>query len=189
MKKIISLIVIIILCYPSTVAAQDQTDKIEARKNKIEEKNIERNGRYKLSTFDKKVKEIEKRIENIALEEKNALKLEIESLNNQLEKGQINEEKATEQKLKLSETSATNIERRIAAANQDLKNLIQEKVDGKLKQDDSITGYYFSFPSMKLKYKTLDSNSDQDRTTTQFVIAVGFNNLITNDQVAHSDYR
>ena len=188
MKKSSSLIVLIILCFQAKLNAQDRKDEIESRKIVIEQKKAERNGKYKVNAFEKKVKQIEKTIETIALEEKNALKLEVESVNNQLEKGQISLEKANELKLKLSETSAQNIERKVAVANQDLKNLIQEKVDGKLKQDDSIKGYYFSFPSMKIKNKSKENKSGEGRTTSQFVFAAGFNNLITNEQVAHSDF-
>lgn len=188
MNKICTLIVIV-LCFQSKLNAQDRNDEIESRKTKIEERKSERNDRYKVNAFERKVKEIEKTIETIALEEKNALKLEVESVNNQLEKAQISLEKANELKSKLSETSAQNIERKVAVANQDLKNLIQEKVDGKLKQEDSTKGYYFSFPSMKIKAKSEENNSGEGRTTSQFVFAAGFNNLITNEQVAHSDFR
>ena len=189
MKKNVYLIVIVILCFQSKLIAQDRKDEIESRKIKIEENKAERTGRYKVNVFEKKVNKIEKNIETITFEEKNALKAEVESVNNQLEKGLITPEKASELKIKLAETSAQNIERRVAVANQDLKNLIQEKVDGKLKQNDSIKGYYFSFPSMKIKNKSKENKLGESRTTSQFVFAAGFNNLITNEQVAHSDFR
>ena len=189
MKKNVYLIVIVILSFQSKLLAQGRKEAIQARKLTIKEKKSEDNFLNTERTFIFKVRAIEKTIETISLEEKNALKLEVESINNQLEKGLITPEKASELKMKLAETSAQNIERKVAVANQDLKNLIQEKVDGKLKQNDSTKGYYFSFPSMKIKEKSKQKKLGESRTTTQFVFATGLNNLITNAQVAHSDFR
>ena len=184
MKKNVCLIVIVILIFQSKLSAQDRKEAIQARKLAIKEKKSDNNILNTERTFFFKVRTIERSIETITLEEKKALKAEVESVNGQLEKGLITSEKAADLKIKLAETSAQNIERRVAVANQDLKNLIQEKVDGKLKENDSIKEYYFSFRSMKLKPKSVER-----RTTTQFVFAAGFNNLITNGQAAHSDFR
>ena len=184
MKKNVCLIVIVILSFQSKLLAQDRKDAIQARKLAIKEKKSDNNILNTERTFVFKVRTFERTIETIALEEKNALKVEVESVNSQLEKGLITSEKAAVLKIKLAETSAQNIERRVAVANQDLKNLVQEKVDGKLKENDSTKEYYFSFRSMKLKPKSIER-----RTTTQFVFAAGLNNLITNEQVAHSDFR
>jgi hypothetical protein len=189
MKKNVCLIVIVILSFQSKLFAQDRKEAVQARKLAIKEKKSDDNILIIERTFLHKVIAIEKVIENISLEEKNALKVEVETINDQLEKGLITQEKATDSKLKFAETSAQNIERKVAVANQDLKNLIQEKVDGKLKQNDSTKGYYFSFPSMKIKEKSKQKKLGESRTTTQFVFATGLNNLITNAQVAHSDFR
>lgn len=186
MKKNVYLIVIVILSFQSKLLAQDRKEAIQARKLTIKEKKSDNNILNTERTFIFKIRAIEKTIETISLEEKNALKVEVESINNQLEKGLITPEKASELKIKLAQTSAQNIERKVAVANQDLKNLIQEKVDGKLRVSelDSTKEYYFSFRSMKLKPKPIER-----RTISQFVFALGFNNLITNQQVAHSDFR
>jgi hypothetical protein len=189
MKKNVCLIVIVILIFQSKLFAQDRKEAIQARKLAIKEKKSDNNILEIERTFVLKVMAIEKAIENISLEEKSVLKTEVESVNDQLEKGLITQEKAADLKLKSAETTAQNIERRVAVANQDLKNLIQEKVDGKLKQNDSTKGYYFSFPSMKIKEKSCLNKLGESRTTTQFVFATGFNNLITNEQVAHSNFR
>jgi hypothetical protein len=189
MKKNILLSLVIILSIQSKLLAQDRKEAIQARKLTIKEKKSDDSILNTERTFIFKVIAIEKTIENISLEEKKALKVEVESINDQLEKGLITPEKAADMKIKLAETSAQNIERKVAVANQDLKNLIQEKVDGKLKENDSIKGYYFSFPSMKIKEKSCLNKLGESRTTAQFVFAAGFNNLITNEQVAHSDFR
>jgi hypothetical protein len=184
MKKNVCLIVIVILSFQSTLLAQDRKDAIQARKLTLKEKKSDNNILNTERTFFFKVRTIERSIETITLDEKKALKVEVESVNDQLEQGLITSEKAADLKIKLAETSAQNIERRVAVANQDLKNLIQEKVDGKLKENDSIKEYYFSFMSMKLKPKPIEQ-----RTSSQFVFATGFNNLISNEQAAHSDFR
>jgi len=186
MKKNVCLIVIVILSFQSKLLAQDRKDAIQARKLAIKEKKSDNTILNSDGAFLFKVRVIEKTIETIASEEKKALKVDVESVNDQLEKGLITQEKAADLKLKFAETSAQNIERRVAVANQDLKNLIQEKVEGKLRVSelDSTKEYYFSFRSMKLKPKPIER-----RTTSQFVFAAGFNNLITNEQVAHSNFR
>jgi hypothetical protein len=186
MKKNVCLIVIVILSFQSKLLAQDRKDAIQARKLAIKERKSDNTILNSDGAFLFQVRVIEKTIETIASEEKKDLKVEVESVNDQLEKGLITQEKAADLKLKFAETSAQNIERRVAVANQDLKNLIQEKVDGKLRVSelDSTKEYYFSFRSMKLKPKSIER-----RTTTQFVFAAGLNNLITNEQVAHSNFR
>jgi hypothetical protein len=184
MKKNVCLIVIVILSFQSKLLAQDRKDAIQARKLTLKEKKSDNNILNTERTFFFKVRTIERSIETITLDEKKALKVEVEAVNDQLEQGLITSEKAADLKIKLAETSAQNIERRVAVANQDLKNLIQEKVDGKLKENDSIKEYYFSFMSMKLKPKPIEQ-----RTSSQFVFAAGFNNLISNEQAAHSDFR
>ncbi|MET0759773.1 MAG: hypothetical protein ABWZ56_05105, partial [Flavobacterium sp.] len=140
-------------------------------------------------TFEDKIKTIASKIEQITKEEKAALKLEVETVNTQLQSGSITNEQADEKKIQLAEKRAKNIEKRVGSAEEELKLVVQEKVDGKIKEQDSTKRYSFGFPGMKIKDRHKDTIQGEKRTTSQFVFAAGFNNLITNKQVAHSDFR
>jgi hypothetical protein len=141
---------------------------------------------FSQETFESRAKTIASKIESITKEEKAALKQEVETVNADLEKGTITKEQADEKKLKFAEIRAKNIENRVAQTQQELKDLVQEKVDGKLKEQDSTGRYTFSFPRMKVKDKFKKSEC---RTTSQFVFAFGLNNLATNKSIANSDFR
>jgi len=136
-------------------------------------------------TFESRAKMIASKIETITKEEKAALKTEVEAVNSDLEKGIITAAQADEKKLKLADTRAKNIETRIADVQQELKDLVQQKVDGKIAEQDSSRTFTFHFDPKK--HKKCDDG--ESRTTTQFVFAAGLNNLATNKGVANSDYR
>jgi hypothetical protein len=137
-------------------------------------------------SFESQVKSISSEIENITKEEKSALKIEVEAVNLALENGIITKEDAEAKKQKLAETRAKNIENRVAIEQQKLEDLVQQKVDGKIKVTDSThTSYSFYFPTMKIKNK---NDKIEKRTTSQFVLAFGANNLVTNKAVANSDF-
>lgn len=147
-------------------------------------------------TFEKRANEIASKIENITQEEKATLKTEVEALNVALENGKITKEEAEAKKQKLAETRAKNIENRVAVEQENLKNLVQEKVDGKIAEEYKPNSFEFVFSKSsgknKEKYqKRCDSiaNAPEKRTTSQFVFALGLNNLLTNKAVANSDYR
>ena len=144
-------------------------------------------------TFEVKAKIIAEKIENITKEEKAALKAEIESVNKELEAGTITQEQADEKKLKFAEVRSQNIESRVGLVQDELKDLVKQKVDGKIKSD----GHEFNFLLFHKsdgrnhnKYvKHQDSIKNFSRTTSQIVFALGVNNLVTNNAVANSDFR
>ena len=140
-------------------------------------------------TFEKRAKNIASKIETITKEEKAALKTEVEAVNNQLINGTISREQADNKKKLLAEARALNIESRVAVEQDALKNLVQEKVDGKIKEQDSTRRYSFSFHKNRHSKMEVDSVQGEKRTTSQFVHAVGLNNLITNGNLKDSDYR
>ena len=153
------------------------------------------NGEQAKQTFEERAKSIALKIEKITKEEKEALKLEIESVNNQLENNSITKEQAEEKKNKLANARAAIIEDKVAVVQEELKNLVQEKVDGKIEEEykPNSFGFVFSKSSGKNKekyQKRLDSlyNTSENRTTSQFVFATGFNNLVTNGAVSNSDF-
>lgn len=139
-------------------------------------------------TFEERAKIIGVKIEAIAKEEKASLKVQVESVNNQLINGDITKEEADAQKRKLAQATAVAIESKVSLAEDDLKALIQEKVDGKLQETDSLKKGTFRF-NWKTKKDTLSDRKSESRTTSQFVFAIGFNNLVTDGRLANSDYK
>ncbi|MEC4003098.1 hypothetical protein OX283_000380 [Flavobacterium sp. SUN052] len=133
-------------------------------------------------SFESKARAIATKIENITNEEKQTLKVEVEAINVQLEKGVITKDQADAKKKELAEARATIIENRIAVVQMELKDLIQQKVDGNIKS----THHEFSF-DFKPKNDTIKKS--EKRTTSQFVFAAGVNNLATDGKVAGSDFR
>jgi hypothetical protein len=163
---------------------------------------------HKVIAFEIRAKVIANEIKKITSDEKSALKVEVDSLDNEIAKGVISKEKGDELKLKKAEIRATNIEKKISIEEEKLNQLVQDKVDGKI-EDENInkkgTTYFvigssndsihknsteINFPSMKVYNGKEDKeNRHYKRTTTQFVFATGVNNLVTDKQVANSDFK
>jgi hypothetical protein len=135
-------------------------------------------------TFENRAKIIATNIENITKFEKAALKSEVEALNVQLDKNEITKEQADAKKLQLAEIRAKNIETKVAIEQEKLNNLVKEKVDGKINEI-----------SKKKRYFTISRGlndtitKSETRTTSQFVFAMGLNNVITNESVNGSDFK
>lgn len=148
-------------------------------------------------TFEAKAKTIAEKIESITKEEKAALKVELEEVNKELEAGTISKAQADEKKLQIAETRSKNIENRVAVEQDKLKDLVQQKVDGKLNEEEfkpNTFGIFFSKSSGKnkekyQKYRDSIAKASEKRTTSQFVFAAGVNNLVTDGAVANSDYK
>ena len=121
------------------------------------------------NSFENRVRLISNKIEAITKEEKASLKEELETVNKELETGTITKEQADKKKLELAETRSKNIETRIDLAQDELKQLVKEKVEGK------ITDFHKNAYYINLGWKAKDSirkNRGESRTTTQFVLAV-----------------
>ncbi|WP_367755088.1 hypothetical protein [Flavobacterium sp. WC2430] len=141
-------------------------------------------------SFEKRAKSIANTIEMITNEEKSALKLEVDLVNDELINGNITKEEAELRKRKLAEVRATNIENRVALEQEALKNLVQEKVDGQISESDTLKKPY----KLILKWEKGDkgyenNNRNEKRTTSQFVFALGLNNVATEGEVKDSDFR
>lgn len=145
-------------------------------------------------TFEDRIKVISDKIELITKEEKSALKAEVEAVNKQLEAGQITVDQADSTKLEFAEVRAANIERRTAAAQEELKKLVQEKVEGRVAERDSTRRYRITASAsgnfnIETNKKVRDTMKGENRTTSQLVFAFGLNHYLTDGAMAHSDYR
>lgn len=146
-------------------------------------------------TFEAKVKAIAHEIENISKEEKAALEIEIEAVDDDLEKGLITKEQADEKKREITEIHSKNYEARISQAQTELKEIVRQKAEGKIKDEKSSDSIIIKFgdkPIIKIEKDTLIYKRIiyyGKRTNTQFLFAFGLNNLITNESPANSDFK
>ena len=84
------------------------------------------------TSFEDRVRLIANKIEAISKEEKDALKTELENVNKELEAGTITKAQSDEKKMQLAEIRSKNIETRVGQAQEELKELVKQKVEGKL---------------------------------------------------------
>ena len=138
-------------------------------------------------TFESKAKKIANKIEKITKEEKAALKEEVEVVNVQLSEGKITQEQADKRKKELAEARATIIEEKVTDAQNELNDLVQQKVDGKIKED-SLTKKYSIVFHVRDKDRDKDSIHGEKRTTSQFVFAMGLNNMMVDGKLQDSNY-
>lgn len=136
-------------------------------------------------TFEQRAKVIAERIETITKEEKDALKSEVETVNQQLESGQITQAQADETKSKLADARAKSIEYRVGIEESKLTDLVKEKVEGKVSSDSDGRQFGFFWKSSgknteanKKRMDSLNLYRSDRRTTSQLVFATGFNNTV-----------
>ena len=170
MQKIILYTIVIVFSFLTKVVAQEKT-------------------------FEQQAKEIATNIEMITTEEKNALKKEVEAIDLQVKEGKISPEKGQELKLKIAEEKAKNIETKVAIEEAKLAQLVKDKVDGRIAFSNlDITNKNLKKKSINILDVSMNNDSiyknnrKEHRTTSQVVIATGFNNLVTNGAVANSDF-
>ncbi|WP_348822726.1 hypothetical protein [Flavobacterium aestuarii] len=181
---------------------------LEVVEDTVPETGTNKGREHKSISFEKKAKAIANQIKTITDDEKNALKTEIDSLDKQVVDGSISKEKADALKLKKAQVHAANIDTKIAVEEEKLNQLIQDKVNEKVEDEnvkkrsgtsiiiggsnDSaiIDGTEINVTSMKVYHGQKDKENRQSkRTTSQFVFALGANNLVTDKQVANSDFK
>lgn len=135
-------------------------------------------------SFEQKAKEIALKIKSISEEEKQALKQEISAIEKQVEENKITKEEATTLKTAAAEKRASNIESRTAEQELALRELVNNQVQT-IETDTTPNVNNFN---IKIKSKN-NENKSENRTTSQFVFAVGYNNLVTDGAVANSEYK
>lgn len=140
-------------------------------------------------SFDKRVKTIAEKIELVTKEEKAALKLEVEEVNKEVEAGKLSYKEGDAKKLQLAEIRSNNIESKVAQYELELKDIIQQKVDGKIASTDTVRNFSFVWKRDVKKRDSIREITSERRTTSQFVFAAGVNNLVTDGAVANSDFR
>ncbi|MBZ4041471.1 hypothetical protein [Flavobacterium hibisci] len=145
-------------------------------------------------TFESRAKKIANKIEKITKEEKETLKVEVEAVNVQLSEGKITREQADKRKKELAEARAVIIEEKVSLAQNELNDLVQQKVDGKIKEGDSIKKHklviHWNDKDWSQKHKAdKDSIRGEKRTTSQFIFALGLNNTMIDGDLQDSEYK
>jgi hypothetical protein len=139
---------------------------------------------------NKDIKILEAAKQDIVTEEKEALRKEVETINRRQESQQITLEEAEALKKAAAEKRALNIENRLAIIDNKVALLERNAVDTLVDRNDKLTISFFG------KGNILDITYDDDeikydrRTYSDFVFAVGFNNVITKGQsLSDSDFK
>ncbi|PQJ81645.1 hypothetical protein [Polaribacter glomeratus] len=164
-------------------------------------------------TFEKEVIKISKRIEIITNQQKDSLKSKIIDIDKKLETGEITKETSGTLKQEVAAYHARKIEKLVGEQERLLQLLVQDKTNGKIASSEELTSDYdddntFTIGNkvFKLTYKG-DGKNEKDlnsvskkelinkksrRTTTQFVFALGLNNVLNNNELSslnNSEYK
>lgn len=154
--------------------------------------------------FEKEVSKISKSIEEITKRQKDSLKTKVMNINKRLEKGEITKTTATSLKKEVAAYHARQIEKKVGEQERLLQLLVQDKTNGKIASSDEIGNddevNTFSIGHKTFKFTVDDedhkydnrkrgarrkvSNKKNRSTTTQFVFAMGVNNVINNGELA-----
>jgi hypothetical protein len=161
--------------------------------------------------FEDEVQKISKRIELITKTEKAALKEKVELINNRLDKKEITSDQAQKLKKEAADFHAKVIADKVSVEEGKLQLLVQDKANGRIKSKKKVeTDFDDKENSFTIGRKTfrvrVDNNNDyvsrRDRwlnrrkskwdskgkrnrsTTTQFVFALGVNNVLVDNQLS-----
>ncbi|KGL63326.1 hypothetical protein [Polaribacter sp. Hel1_85] len=165
-------------------------------------------------TFEREVSKISKRIEKITKSQKDSLKTKVVAIDKRLEKGEITKSTADTLKKEVAAYHARRIEKLVSEQEKMLQLLVQDKTNGKIassedeietEDDDESTftignkTFRFTLNGDKEKDRNYSSSSNRRnnnrrsrRTTSQFVFAMGVNNVLEYGQIESlndSDYK
>ena len=165
---------------------------------------------YSQETFENRAKTIAENIRKISQQQKDSLKMEVETIEKNLENGSISAEMAASQKLIAATKRADIIEQKVAEQDTNLQKLIKDEVDGKNAPEKVFRGTTIilgssgndsigknrteiNIGSMKV-FQGEDDKIERlsRRTTSQFVFAFGLNNLVTDgdsNSLENSDFK
>lgn len=156
-------------------------------------------------TFEKEVSKISKRIENITKQQKDSLKTKVIAIDKRLEKGEITKDTADSLKKEVAAYHARKIEKLVGEQEKLLQILVQDKTNGKIAASDEIItdedeDNTFSIGNKVFRLNISEGdleernnrrqerwrfkNKKQRTTTTQFVFAMGVNNVLNDNDLS-----
>lgn len=146
------------------------------------------------SQFESRVKAIKDEISIIKSEEKAILESEVEEINRQFERNEINSTVAESSKIARAEACANRIENRVAVLENELQQLIKDEIESEDENtsEEGMSGIKSDikdvFSGMKdMKSKNKKKYKNEARTTNQFVFAFGLNNILTDGSLKSLD--
>ncbi len=168
-------------------------------------------------TFEKEVRKISKKIEQITKNQKDSLKAKVLVIDKKLEKGEITKEIADNLKKEAAKYHAKQIEEQVSKQEQLLQVLVQEKTNGKIIstddkdfRDDDVNTFKVGNKTFRFTVNSKDVNDENNldrerkekrwrrdgknnrRTTSQFVFALGVNNVLEDHKfgsLSDSEYK
>ncbi|MEO9570038.1 MAG: hypothetical protein ABJH82_06485 [Polaribacter sp.] len=164
-------------------------------------------------TFEKEVSKISKRIEVITKTQKDSLKTKVVAIDKRLEKGEITKSTADILKKEVASYHARRIEKLVGEQEKMLQLLVQDKTNGKIASEEEVISsedddestftignktFRFTLNGKEEKKESYSnsikrrSNRRSRRTTSQFVFAMGVNNVLEYGQIESlndSDYK
>jgi len=149
-------------------------------------------------TFEGEVTKISKRIDQITQQEKDSLKIKIKEINIKLNENELSENGSNKLKKQAAAYHALKIEKRVGVQEKLLQELVQQKTDGKIasvNEDFNNEANVFSIGKRTFKF-TVNEAEDVNRdkveeriqrrrnrmTTSQFVFALGVNNVLVDNE-------
>lgn len=162
-------------------------------------------------TFEKEVSKISKRIEIITQQQKDSLKNKVVKISQRLEKGEITKETSEALKKEVAAYHARQIEKLVGEQERLLQLLVQDKTTGKIASSNEFELNDEEVNTFTIGHKvfrfTVDDEDDKNyrnrkqrrenrglgnKTTTQFVFAIGVNNVLNNhdlNSLNNSEYQ
>ncbi|WP_405604339.1 hypothetical protein [Polaribacter sp. Asnod1-A03] len=157
-------------------------------------------------TFEKEVIKISKRIEIITKQQKDSLKEKVIDIDRKLEKGEITTETSTVLKKEVAAYHARRIETLVSEQERLLQLLVQDKTNGKIASseegefDDDHNVFTIGNTTFRFDFDGKDGEDVEDgndnrrterdrkvrrnrKTTSQFVFAIGVNNVLNNNKL------
>ena len=140
--------------------------------------------------FETRIKAIKNEINAIKSEEKAQLQEEVEAINQRLESGDIAENEANILKERSAIACAGRIAARVEPLAEEIQSLIQDEIHHEdemesIKSDiDSALDDVKASVSIGGKKKKAKKFKNENQTTTQFVFAVGLNNILTDGKLS-----
>lgn len=159
-------------------------------------------------TFESEVSKISKRIETITKQQKDSLKAKIVAIDKQLNREEISQATSDKLKKEVAAYHARRIEKLVGEQERLLQVLVQDKTNGKIASaEDNKTSYknednVFTIGNKIFKLNISENdlerrnknrkyrwkkNKNQRSTTTQFVFAMGMNNVLVDDKISSLD--
>jgi len=132
-------------------------------------------------SFEKEVKAISRQIENITNDEKEWLRMEVESINTKVDNNDLSAAQGEVLKKVAAQKCATSIEEKLMPLEAELTQLVKDKAEGKYTDESKVVVSDDDDNNFKFEWKTKNKKKikGEPRTTSQFVFAIGLNNMVT----------